>query len=181
MTNMQIKKVVLAKVKSNKFLLREIYLLSFIFLFVETQAQHSDTMKNWKQDEEMLNWFENYIVKNGYFYKSNPFRVDTTLTHEELKGRYSIEIIEQQSEDFVTVILYYVHAGSTQNEPEILKRTILNHKKSEFQVLGRNNIMGGLDQLYQLFYLYKFSKETQLYCYNILISAHLIYTNGGQE
>jgi hypothetical protein len=164
--------------KNDKYL-RICYVFIAICCFhISSKAQSADTIV--RQDNELIAWAENYIVKTGYMEKHKKgFKVPLSSSfYENLKGWYTIDIIETQDYDTASITLYRLRAGSDINHPVVLKRTTKPNKPSEFKVYGRSADMQSVYKIYLFFDKYtKFSIKTKEYCYNMLLQNYNNFIN----
>jgi len=161
--------------KKNIFFIKALYLITLSCINYSLFAQFKDTTTNVYQDKDLIIWTKNYIVKAGYINKNNKgYQIPlVNRYYKDLDNLYSLSIIEKQEYDTLSVILYWLHAGTDNDRPIIIKRVIMKDQKSKFEAIGKKCNLESLPQIYLLFELYKkFSESTQLFCYKMLLQNY---------
>jgi hypothetical protein len=161
--------------KKNRLKVKTFFLLMVLCLQFKLSAQFTDTTTNVYQDIDLISWIESYIVKAGFVHKT-PKGYQVPLFNDyykKLSDVYSLNIIERQECDTLSIILYWLHAGTDNDRPVIVSRTIIKNQKSKFKAIGRKRDLESLSQIHQLFEEYKkFTEATQLFCYKMLLQNY---------
>lgn len=179
------KKQQMKQKKNHNLNLRISYFFYILFCLNNlSYAQFSDTTTNVYQDKDLTKWTEGYIVKAGFLKKTvKGYQVPLfNGYYKDLKGHYSIHIIEKQDFDTLSVVLYRIHAGTENDRPLIIKRIITKNEKSSFQAIGRKRDLESLFKIHLLFKEFsKFSPGTQLFCYRLLLDNYEWSMKGYEE
>ncbi len=147
-------------------------------LHFASKAQLADSLKNIRQDIELISWTENYTLKIGYAKKIKDGYIVHGDFYKAISGFYSLDVLEQQDFDTASIVLYRLHIGSDHDHSVILRRIIKSGKPSEFKVYGRSANLQSVHTMYLFFDKYtRFSIKTKEYCYRMLLQNYDEFIN----